>query len=342
MKLVPLSLSEMCLTIAGGDAYADQNSDYSKFVNCIEHTTQATCPLPYHSTPYLVSTTINVTRALTVQGQSNGAPDATLMRPSSGTWVLTGGNEVGTTASPTTLVAVSGAVAGSVVTFQNLVFDGNRANNGIPLFPTSNSVDEVNGRHVEDYAGGYAELRINYNGVQCWRCVIINNVTFQNSLGYGLQISNSGVEVLYSTFHDAFLSGIVTYRNTGSLPLLYSGVYRNTFIDSGGAAVAFNDGGDGTQAGQNNPNHGPNVNMNTFFSNGREFADRWDCSGGPCGSGEIMISNTTSGATLYDNTFNGNNVNGSAVLPAHSDLLATSGIESSMGQDTISFRIHPQ
>jgi hypothetical protein len=313
MKKPSLCSIVFLFSLASGAALAAQADDFNSFKTCIENTTNATCTLPYYSTPYLVTSTINATRSLTIQGTSGGSSYPVLMRPNGST-------------SMHNLLVISGNVS---VTLQDLVFDGNRQNNGIPNYPGTASLNTVNGVHIEVYAGPFADVVASYTGSNtgCWRCVVVNNVTFQNSVGYGLQMSRSGVEVEYCTFKSAFLSGAMSWESAGQLPLIYLEIYWSTFDDAGGSAIAFNNAGDGTASSQTNPNKGPNVNQNQFFENGREFPDRYECGGGawgPCPLGQIF--NVGTGLTAWSNTIDGNHVTGSYLVPTQ-PTLGTGGFE---------------
>jgi hypothetical protein len=285
----------------GGSLVADPV--YDAFKNCIQSTTNATCTLPYGS--YTATYAINVTRSVTIQGQASAGSYPTITRASN--------TPTFPPALPNLFVITGQSATVPTVTFQNLVIDGNRAGNGIPAYPASLNVQTVAGHHIEDYAGTFVDLVVqpsNTSDQNCWRCVVINNVTFQNQPGYALQMSRSGIMVEYSTFNSAFLTGILSYASL--YDPLYLEIYWSNF-DNNNSGVSLNAGGGGAYAGQYTPNKSPSVNANQFYNNGREFADRWECGGapnvwGPCGTGQVFT--LTSGVTFYDNTFQGNTVNG--------------------------------
>lgn len=245
-----------------------------------------TCTLATSGTLY---DEIVVSRPVTLQGLTSGSSTTTLTRGSS---------------SLDTMIRVTGHVN---VTIKDLTLDGNRSGTGIANYPGTTS-NTVNNMPIATYAGGFHDIVIEYDddGENCYECTHIDNVTLQNSPGYGLQISRSGVIVTNSMFKDGFMSGIILYRREPSSdkPVRYTEVYNSHFLRWGGSGLASND------LIPANLTEGSKINGNEFVQNHREFPYRTLCSG-PCPGGQVYINIKSTFTTLYNNVFDGYYVDGS-------------------------------
>lgn len=325
------------ISLSASLAFA-QSSD-TDWVNCVQSPTNgnwgSTCTLPGNASYTLTLTQmpLQVGRApLTIQGSGSSSM---LMRPAYNAASAGGSPPIIPSAAPAMIVVPSSvALVGSgpyTITFQNIMIDGNRANQCSASFgciaeyvsPTNNpslgnpslegQVKNSSGNYVivtnalGQFAAGFQDIIIDYTTQAV--PVVFSGVTMFDAPGYGILIergasggnntvtiesSTFGVETgTYANHGCAYLSCIITFESSsGQLP--YNPVIEDsTFFGAGGGAIAINYA------------TYPEIESNTFFDNMREFP--WCPSAG--GEGVYVQYNSTGDSTqafIYNNTLNGN------------------------------------